>query len=247
VPRTCATLTVTLSGLLMASVLVVACGRSTAGGSRQHGPIGVSVDSVKLVSIDATQRAQCQKAANAIHTPVSCPSLIPDPIRSAEGLKDCNARVSYDEPPTCSRPSIEGTGSELLVNQYSFQLPHGYVGVPMATAVNGDPLGHFVIVAGRNLNTNRGGFGIPRAIPSYCAAVSPSPTIVVHGTAAMMYECGENPGDISYETDLGHELLVWTQSSITCEVSLHGHSQVNRDLDIAIANATRMVLPTTTR
>jgi hypothetical protein len=58
-----------------------------------------------------------------------------------------------------------------------------------------------------------------------------------------MYQCANSAGTRSIELDLGHELLVWTQDGVTCEVSLHGHSEVNQALDMAIAQATRMVLP----
>jgi hypothetical protein len=39
----------------------------------------------------------------------------------------------------------------------------------------------------------------------------------------------------------GHDLLVWEDAGITTEVSFHGHSQVNVDLDIAVAKATVLV------
>jgi hypothetical protein len=42
---------------------------------------------------------------------------------------------------------------------------------------------------------------------------------------------------------MGHDLLVWNDSGIACEVSLHGHSQVNVDLDIAVADATYLISP----
>jgi hypothetical protein len=41
----------------------------------------------------------------------------------------------------------------------------------------------------------------------------------------------------------GHDLLVWNDAGITSEVSFHGHSQVNVDLDIAEADATILVAP----
>jgi hypothetical protein len=41
----------------------------------------------------------------------------------------------------------------------------------------------------------------------------------------------------------GHDLLVWHSGGITAEVSFHGHSQVNVDLDIAVADATLQVAP----
>ena len=41
----------------------------------------------------------------------------------------------------------------------------------------------------------------------------------------------------------GHTLVVWNDGGITCEVSFHGHSQANADLDLAVADATVLVAP----
>jgi hypothetical protein len=40
---------------------------------------------------------------------------------------------------------------------------------------------------------------------------------------------------------MGHQLLVWKMAGITCEVSFHGISKVNVDLDLAVADSTAMV------
>jgi hypothetical protein len=59
---------------------------------------------------------------------------------------------------------------------------------------------------------------------------------------AKLYQCSDSsgaPGGLKLY--MGHDLLVWTDAGITCEVSFHGHSQVNMDLDIAVANATKLV------
>jgi hypothetical protein len=69
-------------------------------------------------------------------------------------------------------------------------------------------------------------------------------TIRVHGSAATLYQCSDSsrgPGEIELLT--GHDLLVWNDAGITSEVSFHGHSQVNVDLDIAEADATILVAP----
>jgi hypothetical protein len=126
-------------------------------------------------------------------------------------------------------------------NQYSFQVPAGYVGVPGETAVDGTPLGHFIIYSARHLDVSRVAHSSPQTVPSYCTATSQTPNI--HGAPARMYECSESSNGSSVELDLGHELLVWTQAGVTCEVSIHGHSRVNQQLDIAIAQSTSMISP----
>jgi hypothetical protein len=44
------------------------------------------------------------------------------------------------------------------------------------------------------------------------------------------------------ETVSGHELVEWRQDGVTCEVSFHGHSTVNQNLALAVAQSTRMVV-----
>jgi hypothetical protein len=90
---------------------------------------------------------------------------------------------------------------------------------------------------------------LPVPIPGYCAAVPRHPPLVVHGSVASMYECGEDPGpsvpiaDQYIGTVSGHELVEWRQDGVTCEVSFHGHSTVNQDLAVTVAHSTHMVLP----
>jgi hypothetical protein len=59
-----------------------------------------------------------------------------------------------------------------------------------------------------------------------------------------LYQCGTASNPLA-ETQIieGHTVLVWSDRGITAEVSFHGHSQVNVDLDTAVANATFLVPP----
>jgi hypothetical protein len=41
--------------------------------------------------------------------------------------------------------------------------------------------------------------------------------------------------------------LEWTSAGIVCQVSFHGHSLANIALDIAVADATQLVVPKKTR
>jgi hypothetical protein len=129
-----------------------------------------------------------------------------------------------------------------LLSQSNFQVPPGYVGVTFEQysgavvpepSVNGGPLGHFVFTAG----------GSPQ-VPAYCSPMQVANTVRVHGVAARLYQCSDSstgPGEL--QLIMGHDLLVWDDAGITTEVSFHGHSQVNVDLDIAVANATSLISP----
>jgi len=134
-------------------------------------------------------------------------------------------------------------------------VPRSYVGVtfqqysgktvPMAS-VDGGPLGHFVFMAGTDLRTYlaNGSRGSGPPVPGYCISVKGDKALRVQGAIATLYQCSDSsdsPDDL--ELVLGHDLLVWNDSGMTCEVSFHGHSQVNVDLDTAVADATQLVEP----
>jgi hypothetical protein len=81
-------------------------------------------------------------------------------------------------------------------------------------------------------------------VPSYCTPLDSASLIHVHRSVAKLYQCADSRTSSSQiETIVGHTLLVWNDAGITCEVSFHGHSQVNVDLDIAVAKATVLVPP----
>lgn len=190
--------------------------------------------------ISSSQRKACQKAADQTHTPVPCPGLVPVPTPGSTYA--CGPPGSE----TCGPPQIQGADGVFLWNQYDFQVPANYVGVsptaPGGLSSTGGPLGHFVIYAGRRLTLSRIG-GPVQPVPSYCMAVPEQTAIVVHGASAKLYECSDVWNRSSGEIDVGHELLIWQQSGITCEVSFHGHSQLNQQLDAVIARATTLVEP----
>ena len=133
-------------------------------------------------------------------------------------------------------------GTYFLVDQYSFEVPDGYIGY-----LSG--VGHFVVMGAMRFNA-RLDTNLPATpIPGYCSSSSMNAPIVIHGIPASMYECGQDPGpslpiaDQYIETVSGHELVEWRQDGVTCEVSFHGHSTVNQDLAVAVAQSTHMVFP----
>jgi len=234
--------------LLMVVLLVGGCGtalRSTTAQSVKTPstmPKAKSVDGVALVPITSGLRNQCQRAADVTRTPVPCPELIPEPPPSSEpNFAYCSSDLQ------CGIPDISGLGGYFLWNQQGFEVPAGYIGVPGENGPGGGPLGHFVVYSARNLDTSIIRHSPPLPVPSYCSTIPGASALMVHGSPANLYECSEGPHGPSTELYLGHELLVWNQNGVTCEVSFHGHSQVNQDLDVAVARATSMVFPTQDR
>jgi hypothetical protein len=138
------------------------------------------------------------------------------------------------------------TAGALSFNQSNFQVPAGYVGVTFQqysgavvpeTSISGGPLGHFVF-------TDAKGVSQLVQVPAYCSPLQKPSPIEVHGSVARLYQCsdpGTSPGE--FELILGHDLLVWDGGGITTEVSFHGHSHMNVDLDMAVADSTELVSP----
>jgi hypothetical protein len=198
------------------------------------------VDGVRLVPIAAAQRAECVKFADELHRPVPCPGLLPDPIPVSTTSPSASCLGTLGEG-ACG-PAVIQVSTSFLLSQSNFQVPRGYLGVTFEQysgavvpepSVDGGPLGHFVFTAEPGHAT----------VPTYCSLTS-ARTVRVHGAIVMLYQCSNasgGPGELKLFQ--GHELLVWDDSGITCEVSFHGHSQVNVDLDIAVARATTQVSP----
>jgi hypothetical protein len=204
-----------------------------------------SVDGVKLVPITTLQRSQCANVANETRTSVPCPGLIPNPAPSSLTAASCANAGDF----TCGVPQGEASGAPptpkyFAWSQYAFEVPAGYQGVPGETSANGGPLGHFVIYSAKNLDVARDPRAAPQTVPAYCIAINQHAALLVHGSVAgRMYECSETANAASIELDQGHELLVWREAGVTCEVSFHGHSRTNQDLALAVARSSRMVSP----
>lgn len=212
-----------------------------------------TVAGVPLIPITASQLGECQKFASQLKRRVPCPGLLPDPIpASSPSDQSCLGVMGED---ACGQAVIEVSRSLFLLSQSNFKVPPGYVGVSFQqyngtvvpeTSIAGGPLGHFVFMAGTDLPYD---FRIkPRKgappVPAYCSPVTTSQTLRVHGAVAKLYQCSDSSSSQGgFELIMGHDLLVWNDSGITCEVSFHGHSQANFDLDIAVANATTLVSP----
>ncbi len=196
----------------------------------------ITIGDVPLVAISTSQRKMCREAANQGNTPVPCPELVPEPMPGSTYA--CMPGAS-----DCGISQIQEADGNFVWTQSDFRVPSDYVGVPAPVpGYTGPPLGHFVVYAARHLNLSRLD-GPAQPVPSYCTAVEGYAALKIHGSAATPYECSDTWNQSSIEIDVGHELLVWQQSGVTCEVSLHGHSLLNQELDVAIARATTLVRP----
>ena len=221
------------------------------------GPGAEMVEGVPLVPTSREQRSQCLKFANHLKKPVPCPGLLPDPIpvspTSAATL--CPGDYGAFGEGSCGPAGIEVVGNLFEISQSNFQVPSGYVGVSFVqnngavapeTSISGGALGHFVFMSGtdmRRVMTNGRGRGAA-PVPPYCSPLKSSGLGRVQGHVAKLYQCADasnSPTEIQIIE--GHTLLVWSEGGVTCEVSFHGHSQVNVDLDFAVANATILVKP----
>ena len=197
------------------------------------------VDGVPLIPITAVQRSDCAKFANRLKRQVPCPGLLPKPIPVSSTSPDAACLGTLGE--TACGPAVIQVTNIFLLSQSNFQVPPGYVGVTYQEyngtivpepSVNGGALGHFVFTVGG-----------PH-VPAYCSPMAVAQPVQVQGVAGKLYQCSDSstgPGEL--ELIMGHDLLVWEDAGITTEVSFHGHSQVNVDLDLAVAKATSLVSP----
>jgi hypothetical protein len=155
---------------------------------------------------------------------------------------------------SCGPAGIEVTGNVFLLSQSNFQVPRDYVGVSIGTnngsvpetSITGGPLGHFTFIAGTDLALYLRQVRTKNAppVPVYCLPVKSPKAIRIHGDLATLYECADSSDSRGgLELYMGHTLLVWNDAGMTCEVSFHGHSQANVDLDVAEAKATVLVSP----
>jgi hypothetical protein len=220
-------------------------------------PRAEMIDGVPLVPTTKEQQGECQRFADLLKRRAPCPGLLPDPIpvSPTTAATSCPGDYGALGEGSCGPAGIEITGNLFELSQSNFQVPAGYVGVSYQqnngvvtpdTSISGGPLGHFVFMSGTDMqhvmtNTSRKG---EAPVPTYCQPLAPSDQIRVHGHVAKLYQCADAANSVTEPQIVeGHTLLVWSDAGVTCEVSFHGHSQVNIDLDVAVANATVLLSP----
>jgi hypothetical protein len=115
-------------------------------------------------------------------------------------------------------------GHGTFVIEVDFSGPPGYVGI------EGSPGNHLFVQAYAHA---RRFFRDPCLNP---ANSTPGP--VVHGATTGFIDCPEGSSMNS-----GHAVLVWQRSDVLYAVSVHGHTAVNRRIDLAIARGLRLLRP----
>jgi len=225
--------------------------------STGSGPRAEMVDDVPLIPMTKEQRGECQLFADHLKRPVPCPGLLPEPIpvSPTSAAVACPGDYGALGEGSCGPAGIEVSGNLFQLSQSNFQVPPGYVGVSYEqnngaevpeASISGGPLGHFVFMSGVDMQqvmTNSRGKDVA-PVPSYCSPLHPVRPTRADGDPGKLYRCADasnSPADIRIVE--GHTLLVWKDAGITCEVSFHGHSQVNVQLDVAVADATVLVSP----
>jgi hypothetical protein len=242
---------------LLASLMVPQAAQAQGSelASTTSGPRAGIVDGVPLIPPSKEQRESCRTFADNLKRPAPCPGLLPDPIpvSPTTAATLCPGDYGAFGEGSCGPAAIEVNGNLFELSQSNFQVPPGYVGVSLEqnngavvpdTSISGGPLGHFVFMSGTEMEkamTNGGAKGAA-LVPPYCLPLERFSRIRVHGHLAKLYQCGDAKNSLT-QTQLveGHTLLVWNDGGIMCEVSFHGHSQVNVDLDVAVADATVLV------
>jgi len=185
-------------------------------------------EGVYFAPIDEVLAGQCKQAGKQLGFAVPCPSLLPVPSLGT-GPPRC------DLPYTTEWPCVYGG---FVLSQQAFDVPPDYSELK---SLNHGP--HLVIAALSSEDLHQQ--FTERWAPFFCPGAyrngelqTPGETFV-RGLPAVYIECGA-----SYEANFfggysmneGHVVLQWTRQGVTYEVSLHGHTGVNRRLAQFIAD-----------
>jgi hypothetical protein len=126
-------------------------------------------------------------------------------------------------PPTlCDPRFLCGPEVGFLFEEDGFMVPRGYVGV------DGQPRGRLAVAAAEQVT----------AFPVACLGGRTVARIQVHGTQGGLIECPSEAG-----AHFGSVLLRWRERGVVMAVSLHGHTELNRRLVMALAAHMELVLP----
>lgn len=187
-------------------------------------------DGIYLVPVTQPLQDACRRAATVVGFAVPCPGLLlmsQNPIRCPtedfpaphSGGKDC----VEDSAKSASLPSSLDT---FTLQQTDMVLPDTYLGT--ASGAN-----HMYVVGVAKAS---------RLAPFRTACNGPEtvePGPLVRGQPASWVEC---PAGSSMHS--GHVLLRWSEGSTLYVVSLHTHSAINRQIELAVAGRLVMVSPT---
>jgi hypothetical protein len=203
----------------LVGLLLVAC--ASAGPSTPSG--GVRVSGVLLVPAEPSLRESCLRAAAVGGFVVPCPRLILEhrrPVGESCPESDFNARAGGKdclEDSAVVSPSLPSRRDAFTYVQNDIVLDGGL---------------HLFVVGVKEdspLAALRSGCIGPESTE----AGSP-----MDGAATTWVECPDSGG-----MHAGHVLLRWTRGGVIYAVSLHGHTAINRQVELAIARSIEYVAP----
>jgi hypothetical protein len=192
-------------------------------------------EGVYLAPTDEVLAGQCKQAEKQLGFAVPCPSLLPTPTLGT-GPARC------DLPYTTEWPCVFGG---FLLSQQPFDVPPDYSELKNTT--HGP---HLVIAAfpseaaaHRQLTERWGMFFCPGAYQN--GDLQTVGEASVQGLPAVYIECGtqESTSFGSSDMNAGHVILQWNRGGVIYQVSLHGHTGVNRRLAEFIAANIEYVSP----
>lgn len=213
------------SGAFAVALLVSVAACSGSNSSRSK-PLD---SSVPLVPASEELRGQCTAAANRLGFAVPCPSQVPKvqgrgivcpPNRDA-ALPPCTGSAGVLQYPT------------FFIDVNGFRVGPGYVGV------EGKPIGHLTITAGKHEDSP--------GPPCFGVVVGAFP---IRDRAVTEYRCANDSlrvqrdarhGEGAY---IGHLLLAWSANGIDYAVSAHGHTKANLALLKRLAASVKSTAPT---
>jgi hypothetical protein len=207
-----------LFALALIGWTAIACSSDPLGNAPSS---SVRVSGVLLVAADPGLRAACVRAAHAGGFEVPCPRLVIE-HRGAIG------EACPQEPLSPLRDCLEDSAP-------SDPKPHirdSFVYIQNDLVLDGAL--HLFVVGVKSDSLLR-----PFRVGCGDAAESTSSGPELLGFGTTWVECaGETSGMNS-----GHVLLRWSRGDVIYAVSLHGHTQVNRDVELAIARNIEYVGP----
>jgi hypothetical protein len=173
------------------------------------------VGGVDLTPTSRAFRASCQQVADRVGFAIPCPGLLPT--------------WSPDRPPPqlCEDMTACERG-RWMVHIHHFAVPSGYVGATYGSGV-------LVVVA----VTAQGLAGNPAL---RCRNERQIATPTVQGIPAVLAACVDDPRGAYFSLG-GFVLLRWSQQGTLVTVSVHGHSEVNQRLVVALADRLHLVAP----
>jgi hypothetical protein len=206
-----------LLGSAVAAVLVVALvltARLLASPPHQVG-------GVQLTETNQAFRASCQQVADQVGFAIPCPGLLPT--------------WPPDSPPPQLCEDISGCErGRWMVFAHRFAVPAGYVGA-LGGSDTVERFGALMVVA-----VTAQGLADDPALR--CRNERQLATPTVQGTPAVLAACLDDPSGAHFSLG-GHVLLRWSQQGTLVTVSVHGHSQVNQRLVVALADQLHLVSP----